>query len=314
VTDVFVGIDVSKAHLDVAVRPTGQSQRFAQDGVFEPLLEFLRSCAPTLITMEATGGYEQAVAAALATAGFPVAVVNARQVRDFAKATGRLAKTDRIDADVIAHFGQAVNPSAKPLPDEQAQMLEAMVLRRRQLIDMLLAEQNRLEHVAAALRAGIQEHIQWLKKRLRDIDKDIDKLIRSTPVWREKEELLRSIPGIGPVVSSTLLALMPELGTMDRRKIAALAGLAPFSRDSGTSRGERSLWGGRSAVRSTLYMAALACLRHNAVIRAHFAQLVARGKNKKAALLACARKILVLLNAVLRSKKPWAPAVAQLPA
>lgn len=309
-TTVYVGIDIAKDYVDVAVRPTGQAARFAQDGTFEPLLAFLHPLSPTLITLEATGGYEQSVTAVLSAAGFAVAVVNPRQVRDFAKAIGKLAKTDTLDAAVLAHFGQAVGPIAKPIVDAQAATLQALVTRRKQMIDMLVAEQNRLKLCGHAARNSLDEHIAWLKKRLKDLDKEIATTIKDSPVWREKEQLLTSMPGVGPVVSSVLMVDLPELGTVDRQKIAALAGLAPFNRDSGLQRGTRSIWGGRASVRSALYMAALAAIRFNQDIRTHYRQLVARGKNKKAALIACSRKLLTQLNAIMRDKKAWQPHLA----
>ena len=237
----FIGIDVGSSYVDVGAAE-GVAKRFARTAGFDDLIEFVKPYAPKLVVMEATGGYEAAVAASLATAGFALAIINPRQARDFAKATGKLAKTDKIDAAVLAHFAEAVRPAAQVLADEQTRELEALVTRGRQLVEMLVAEQNRLRLVASkAMRRDIEKHVDWLKKRIKDHDSDIGKAVRETPMWREKDDLLQSVPGIGPVVSSTLLASLPELGTLDRRKIAALVGVAPFNRDSGTLRGRRAI-------------------------------------------------------------------------
>ena len=266
----------------------------------------MKPYAPKLVVMEATGGYEAAVAASLATAGFALAIINPRQARDFAKATGKLAKTDKIDAAVLAHFAEAVRPAAQVLADEQTRELEALVTRGRQLVEMLVAEQNRLRLVASkAMRRDIEKHVDWLKKRIKDHDSDIGKAVRETPMWREKDDLLQSVPGIGPVVSSTLLASLPELGTLDRRKIAALVGVAPFNRDSGTLRGRRAIWGGRADVRTVLFMAAASAARYNPTIKAAYDRLIAAGKAKKVALTACMRKMLTILNAMLRDSAAW---------
>jgi len=248
---------------------------------------------------------ETAVASALAAAGIAVAIVNPRQVRDFARATGRLAKTDRLDAEVLARFGEAVRPEARPLADEHAQALEALVTRRRQLVEMLTAEKNRRTRAPKVLHRSIDEHIRWLEKRLSVFDDELGELIRSTPLWRERDELLRSVPGVGKVLSSTLLAQLPELGTLNRKQIAALAGLAPFNRDSGSMRGSRCIWGGRAQVRRVLYMATVAGVRSNPTIRTFYLRLRTNGKHAKPALIACMRKFLVILNAMLHDKTHW---------
>lgn len=305
-TERYVGVDVSSQVVDVSIRPDGIAKRFERRFGFDAVVEFLKPFAPQLVVLEATGGYEMPVAAALSTAGFPVAVVNPRQARDFAKSTGKLAKTDKIDAAALAHFAEAVKPEARALPDEQARELEALVSRRRQLVEMLVAEQNRL-HVATtrAAKRDIEEHIDFLKKRIKDHDGDIDTTVRQSPLWREKDDLLRSVPGIGKVVASTLLASLPELGTLDRKKIAALVGVAPINRDSGKMRGRRSIWGGRADVRAVLYMAAVSATKHNPAVRATYERLVAAGKAKKVALVACMRKLLTMVNAMIRDNAMW---------
>jgi transposase len=310
----FVGIDVSKAHLDVCVRPSGELFRVANDEVgIAELVAKLALVSPALTVLEATGGYEAPVAAALALAGVSLAVVNPRQVRDFAKATGKLAKTDALDAAVLAQFADVVRPEPRGLDDEQTLELAAMVARRRQLVEMLTAEQNRMRAARSdRLRKHIYEHVAWLRRQLKDIDRDLDVKLRETPLWREKEDLLRSVPGVGPVLSRTLLAELPELGTLDRSKIAALVGVAPLNRDSGTMRGKRRIWGGRASIRAVLYMATLVASKHNPVIRAIYERLVGAGKAKKVALVACMRKLLIALNAIVRDGKPWLqPAPAQ---
>jgi transposase len=248
---------------------------------------------------------EMPVASALAAAGIAVAIVNPRQVRDFARATGRLAKTDRLDAEVLARFGEAVRPEVRPLANEQAQALETLVTRRRQLVEMLTAEKNRRANAPKVLHRSIDEHIRWLEKRLSGLDDELAELIRDTPLWRERDELLRSVPGVGKVLSSTLLAQLPELGMLNRKQIAALAGLAPFNRDSGKLRGSRCIWGGRAQVRRVLYMATVAGVRSNPAIRTFYLRLRANGKHAKPALIACMRKFLVILNAMLHNKTHW---------
>jgi len=297
---------VSKTRLDVFIRPTEQVLGFRNDeGDLARLVHVLRPLNPTAIIVEATGGFEAPLAAALATAGLPVMVVNPRQVRDFAKATGKLAKTDRIDATVLAHFGEAVRPQWRPLADPQRQRLVDLITRRRQVIGMLVSEKNRHLMVEREIKKDIQAHIVWLEKRLRRLDGDLDTMVRSSPLWREKDELLRSVPGVGPTVSRTLLASLPELGELNRKRIAALVGVAPLNRDSGSRRGTRGIWGGRSSVRTVLYMATISAIRCNPVIKAFWQRLRAAGKTGRVALVACSRKLLTILNAILRSNHPW---------
>jgi transposase len=306
----FVGIDVAKAALDVFMGSAGTAFTVVNDEV--GIRDLVRRLVPAdFVILEATGGLETPVASALAAAGIAVAIVNPRQVRDFARATGRLAKTDRLDAELLAHFGAAVRPEARPLADEQAQALEALVTRRRQLVEMLTAEKNRRGRAPKVLHRSIDEHIRWLEKRLSGFDEELGELIHNTPLWRERDELLRSVPGVGKVLSSTLLAQLPELGMLNRKQIAALAGLAPFNRDSGSMRGSRCIWGGRAQVRRVLYMATVAGVRSNPTIRTFYLRLRANGKHAKPALIACMRKFLVILNAMIHHKTPWqTPALA----
>jgi transposase len=303
---VFVGIDVAKAEFVIAIRPSGERWTATNDeeGI-QRLVTRLGEAAPVLVVLEATGGYERSVVGALATARLPVVVANPRQVRDFARATGQLAKTDRIDADTLALFAERVRPEPRALPDDSAQALDALLTRRRQILGMVAAERNRLEHAVPAVRRGIVQHIRWLERRLHDVDDDLDRTIQASPVWRAKENLLRSVPGIGPVVSRTLIGDLPELGTLPRKQIAALVGLAPLARDSGTLRGRRLVWGGRAPVRAALYMAALVGTRRNPVLRAFYQRLLMAGKPKKVALTACMRKLLTILNAMLRTHTVW---------
>jgi transposase len=304
----FVGIDVSKATLDVAVRPSGQSWHIDYD---EPsvtqLIDHLQTLEPERIVVEATGGLETALVAALATAALPVVVVNPRQARDFAKASGRLAKTDRIDAHVLAHYGEAIRPELRPLPDADTQELRALVGRRRQLVDMITAEQSRLSTASGAIQKAIAKHLKWLQKALHDLDEDLQGRLKSSPLWRERDTILQSVPGVGPVLAQTLLAQVPELGQLNRKEIAALVGVAPFNRDSGTLRGRRTIWGGRASVRAVLYMSALVASRYNPVIRAFYQRLLAAGKVKKVALTACMRKLLTILNAMIKHHRTWQP-------
>jgi transposase len=304
---VFVGIDVSKAQLDVAVRPEGRFSVDNNEQGLRQLLERLQAVPPTLVVLEATGGMELPVTSALALAGVPVVVVNPRQVRDFAKATGQLAKTDAIDAQVLARFAEAIRPEPRPLPDEQTQALADLVARRQQLIDMLTAEKNRLASARPTIRKNLRAHIAWLERALQQADTDLAEALRQSPVWREKDELLRSVPGIGPVLTTTLLANLPELGTLTHKQIAALVGVAPLNRDSGTLRGRRTVWGGRARVRTALYMAALVAARFNPVIHAFYRRLCVAGKAKKVALVACMRKLLTIVNAMLKHRSPWNP-------
>ena len=305
--ETYVGIDVAKEQLQVALRPGGETWTVTNDrpGLRE-LVKRLVARKPALVVLEATAGMEMPVAAALAGAGLPVVAVNPRHAREFARATGRLAKTDVIDAHVLARFAEAVKPSPRPLPDAATQELNALVTRRHQLVEMLTAEKNRLAQPAAkAVRAGIQEHIRWLERRLANIDRDLADTIHETPIWREKDELLQSAQGVGPVLSTTLLAGLPELGTLGRKQIAALVGVAPLNRDSGRYRGKRRVWGGRARVRETLYMGTLVATRFNPVIRDFYQRLLGAGKPKKVALTACMRKLLTTLNAMARHQTPW---------
>jgi transposase len=307
---LFVGIDVAKERLDVHLQPGGETFTVARnDPGLADLVRRLQPRGVTLIALEATGGYEVFVAATLAAAALPVAVVNPRQIRDFARATGRLAKTDRLDAHTIAIFAATVRPAARPVADAQARLLGELVARRRQLVDMLVAEQNRRRLIEEpALRRRVDAHIQWLEHAVRELDSDIDTTVRSSPIWRATDDLLRSVPGIGPITAHTLIAELPELGRLDRRKIAALVGVAPINRDSGTLRGRRMIAGGRAVVRHVLYMATLSAIRHNAVIAAFYLRLVNAGRPGKLALTAAMRKLLVILNAILRDQRPWQPA------
>jgi transposase len=308
----FVGIDVSKAQLDVAVRPSGETWTVAHDEAgLSALVARLRGLAPALIVVEATGGWEVALVGALATAALPVVVVNPRQVRDFARSTGTLAKTDRLDAQSLAHFAEALRPQPRPLPTAQAQELSALLQRRRQLVDMLTAEKNRLPLAARRVRPQLQAHIAWLQQQITQFDDDLRELVRSSPLWRDKEDLLRSAPGVGPVLATTLVAALPELGTLTRQQIAALVGVAPLNRDSGTLRGRRTVWGGRAQVRTVLYMSTLVAVRHNPVLAAFYQRLRAAGKAPKVALTACMRKLLTILNAMLKHHTRWAPVMAQ---
>ena len=308
----YVGIDVSKGYVDVAARPTGQQWRVSNtEEELGQLVGRLRGLSPALVVVEATGGYEVPITAALGTAGTPTAVVNPRQVRDFARATGKLAKTDKLDAQILALFAERVRPAPHPLPDPQAQELHALLARRRQMVAMLVTEQNRLGTALPNVGPGIQEHIAWLEERLKGINDGMAKLLRESPLWREREDLLRGVPGIGPTVAATLLAELPELGTLGRRQVAALVGVAPLNRDSGTLRGRRTVWGGRATVRAALYMAALVATRFNPVLRPFYQRLLAAGKAKKVALTACMRKLLTILNAMLKHRAPWQPLAFQ---
>ncbi len=303
----YVGIDVAKERLDIAVHSSEQQRAFANnDGGIEESLRYLQGLAPALVILEATGGIEMPLAAALAVAGVPVVVVNPRQVRDFAKATGKLAKTDAIDARVLAHFAAVVRPVVRPLPDASSQELTAILTRRRQLVDMITAERNRL-HAARSksVKEHIKTHVTWLQAELSRIDQELNQSVRESSVWREKDDLLRSVPGVGPVLSTTLLAQLPELGAMNRKQIAALVGVAPLNRDSGSFRGRRTVWGGRAAVRAVLYMATLVAVRHNPVIKTFYQRLLTAGKAKKVALTACMRKLLTILNAMLKHRISW---------
>ena len=302
----WIGIDVSKDRLDVASEPRGEIWSVPNDEEgHRALVSRLGDLAPHLVVLEATGGWELLAAAALGTARLPVAVVNPRQVRDFARAMGRLAKTDRLDAEVLALFAARVRPEPRPLPDPAAQALGALVARRRQVVEMLTAERNRLGRTLPGLRPRVEAHIQWLREELQSLEGDLAQALRPSPLWREKDDLLRGVPGIGPVVSLTLLADLPELGTLGRKQIAALVGVAPLNRDSGAMRGKRSVWGGRAHVRAALYMATLVATRWNPVVGAFYQRLLSAGKAKKVALVACMHKLLTILNAMLKHGTPW---------
>lgn len=309
---VFVGIDVAKAKLDVAVQPAQPVQTFAYDEAgLAALLEYLRPQAPTLIVLEATAGLERWVAASLAGQGWAVAVVNPRQVREFARATGRRAKTDRLDAQVLANFAAKIQPAARPLPDATTRQLQALVLRRRQLLEMLTAERHRRQAAQAPLQARIQRHLDWLAAELKALEDELDETLQASPLWRENDDLLRSVPGVGPVLASTLLAELPELGQLNRREIAAVVGVAPFSDDSATRHGARHVGGGRAPVRNVLYMATLSAVRHNTVLQTFYDRLRQAGKPSKVALVAAMRKFLTILNAILKQRRPWQPPAVQ---
>lgn len=311
-TPVFVGLDVAKITLDVALRPSGEQWSVPNDeaGV-AALVDRLRPLHPALLVCEATGGFERAAIARLAAAGLPVVVANPRQIRDFARATGQLAKTDQLDAAILALFAERVRPTPRPLPDEATQLLDALLTRRRQLLEMLVAEKNRLGFAPRPLHRGIQQHIRWLERQLDDVTKNLADQIEHSPVWRAKDDLLQSVPGVGPIVSAVLLAELPELGALGHKQLATLAGVAPLARDSGTLRGKRLVWGGRAGVRTALYLAALCGRRWNPQLRVFYERLIAAGKPKKVALIACARKLLTILNAMLRDTTRWrAPELA----
>ena len=309
----YVGIDVAKEMLDVALRPSGECWRVEHDAAgLEQLVARLQALEPVLVVLEASGGLELELVAALAAAQLPVVVVNPRQTREFARATGTLAKTDALDAAVLAHFAEAVRPPLRPLSDAQSQTLRQLLVRRRQLVAMRVAEGQRLTRAGAAVRPGIEAHRAWLEQQLGALEAELQQQLRSSPLWRERDALLRSVPGVGPQLSLTLLAELPELGTLDRRQAAALVGVAPFNRDSGRLRGRRTIWGGRARVRAMLYMGALSASRFNPVIRACYQRLLAAGKPKKVALTACMRKLLVILNAMLKHHTRWDERTAQL--
>jgi transposase len=302
----WAGIDVAKAWLDVASSADEPVRRLPNDADgIAALVADLRERAPQLVVLEATGGYETAVTAALVAAGLAVAVVNPRQVRDFAKATGQLAKSDALDARVLALFAARVQPPPRPLPDAVAQELASLLARRRQLLEMRTAEQHRRASLAARLRPALDAHVVWLSQQIAELDGELDQTLRASPVWREKEDLLRSIPGIGPVVARTLLGELPELGRLDRWEVAALAGVAPLNQDSGRRQGKRRTWGGRAPVRAALYMAAVTATRCTPIIRALYTRLREAGKPPKVALVACMRKLVIIANAILRDGVPW---------
>lgn len=303
---VYVGIDVSKARLDVALGSAGELLAVDNDprGI-AGLAGRLQKLGPKLIVLEASGGLETAMLSELAAAGLPVAVVNPRQVRDFAHAHGQLAKTDALDARILALFAERMQPRLRELPDQQTRQLQALVTRRRELVEMLTAERNRLGCVPAVLHREIRAHIRWLEARLKQRDHELDRTLRNSPLWREREDLLSSVPGVGPVLCATLIAGLPELGRLNRREIAALVGVAPYPHDSGKLRGRRTVWGGRAQLRAVLYMGALVGVRYNPALSSLYRRLLERGKAKKVALVACMRKLVTILNAMLKHRTPW---------
>jgi transposase len=306
-TEIFVGIDISKHRLDVHLRPSAEAFAVDRDHVgLEQLAARLQTLKPHLVVMEATGGFETVVALALAAARLPICVVNPRQIRDFARATGRLAKTDALDAEVIARFAEAVRPEPRALPDEETRGLGELVARRRQVVEMMTAERNRRRIMAdKRVLKRIDRHLVLLQKELTEIESDIDQAVRSSPIWREKEELYASVPGVGKNLARTLIADLPELGSLGRRAIAMLVGVAPINKDSGTLRGRRLIQGGRASVRTALYMSALVASRYNPSLKAFYQRLLAAGKPKKLALVAVMRKLLTILNAIARNRQPW---------
>jgi transposase len=306
---IFVGIDVSKNRLDVHVRPTGEAFAVARDGEgLETLVARLQPLAPHLVAVEATGGFEMTAAAAIGGAGLPLVVVNPAQVRHYAQALGRRAKTDAVDAEVIARFAEATRPEPRPLPDEATQALADLVARRRQIIAMMVAERQRAGRLPKRLKKSCERVVRVLEKELAALDQDIDDTVRGSPAWREKEDLLVSTPSVGDITARTLIAELPELGTLDRRKIAALVGVAPFTRQSGRWQGKACIGGGRPAVRAALFVATMSAVRHNPTIRAFRERLLAKGKPKMVVMVACMHKLLTILNAILRDRKPWQPA------
>ena len=309
--EIFVGIDVSKAWLDVAVHEQKETTRVRNDETgISSLVKKLKKLKPKLIVLEPTGGFEMLGVAELSQAGLPVAVVNGKRVRDFAKATGQIAKTDKLDARVLAHFAAAIRPEVRSLRTEEEEQLTALLTRRRQVLEMLTVEKNRLVTVRAKMRPDLETHIHWLSNHLKELDQEIEEFVKGSPIWKEKDTLLQSVPGVGPVTSATMLGMLPELGLLNRQEIAALVGVAPMNKDTGNKQGKRSIYGGRAEVRSVLYMAALSAKKHNPFIRTFYLRLVQHGKEKKVALTACMRKLLVILNAMLRSNQPWRSQIA----
>ena len=304
----FIGIDVSKAQLDVYIHPT--AERYCVKQTEEALVamgENLQSLNPVLVVLEASGGFECSVAGVLATMNLPVVVVNPRQVRDFARATGTLAKTDLIDAQILARFAEAIKPEVRPIPDDCVQKLSSIAKRRRQIVEMLTMEKNRLSQASGMVATSINDHIVWLTQCLNTIDKDLRISLRESPVWREKEELLRSVPGVGPVLTASVIAYLPELGRLNRKQIAALVGVAPLNRDSGTFKGKRSVWGGRGHLRTILYMGTISAVRFNPTIKIFYERLRQAGKPPKVAITACMRKLLTILNAMFKHNVSWNP-------
>jgi transposase len=305
-TEIYVGVDVSSDSLDVAAHPRQQARSFKNNDIgINEAVTYLKKLAPALVVMEATGGLETSLAAAISAARIPVAVVNPRQVRDYARSMGKLAKTDTIDAQVMADFAAAVQPEPRPLSDAQTQELKDILTRRSQLNEMITAENNRLSRARRPVSDHIKTHIAWLKQELEDMNSSLNSFIEQSPIWRENDNLLRSVPGVGPILSSILLAELTELGSLNRKQIAALAGVAPLNRDSGKFRGKRTVWGGRAKVRAALYMSTLVATRRNPVIRCFYERLIAAGKAKKAAITACMRKLLTILNAMMKHRTPW---------
>jgi transposase len=306
VDKIYAGIDVSKSTLDVALSNQTEIKSFSnhESGIAQ-VVSYLKKQVPTMTVMEATGGLEKLLAASLIEVSIPVVVVNPRQVRDFAKAKGRLAKTDSIDARILAEFACDIHPESRPLPDKYTEEIKALLVRRQQIKDMITMENNRLWSADIRVIPSIEEHLNWLKQELKNMDKELGDKIQKSPIWREKDNLLQSVPGVGPVLSFTLLGTLPELGTLNRKQIAALAGVAPFNRDSGKLRGKRMIKGGRTRVRPSLYMATLVATQYNPVIKKYYAHLLEMGKAKKVALTACMHKLLIILNAIMRDQRPW---------
>lgn len=310
---IFVGLDIAKAAIDIVVRPSGEAWTVANtEAAVVGLVERLGTLGPTLIVCETTGGYERTVVAALAAAAQPIVVLNPRQVRDFARATGQLAKTDRIDAGILALFAERVRPPVRPLASATAQLLDALLTRRRQILEMITAETNRLGFAPRPLHRGIQQHIRWLQRQLDGVTTELTALIEASPIWQARDALLQSVPGVGRIVSMTLVGELPELGHLSHKQIAALVGVAPLARDSGQWRGKRFVWGGRASVRHVLFLAAMCGRRWNPALRPFYDRLCAAGKPKKVALIACARKLLVILNAMVRDKQAWRAPLPQL--
>lgn len=307
-SDVFVGIDVSKANLDVCVLPQEREWTVPnEDAGIKGLVKSIKALTPQRVVMEATGSFHVSVASAMAMADLPVVVINPRHGRNFAKSMGISAKTDRIDAKALARYAEAVRPEVRPLKDEQTRELEALVTRRDQLMKMIKAEKNRLSAAPEKMRPHIREHITWMSKRVRELDKELDRFIKGSPLWREKDAIVRSVPGVGLVLSSSLLAKVPLLGEMNRRSLAAFVGVAPLNCDSGKFKGQRHIWGGVASVRCVLYMATLSAINHNPVIRAFYARLIRAGKKKKVAITACMRKLLTIINSMVRDGSMWDP-------
>jgi transposase len=309
----YIGIDMAKDEMEVKVHEGQSSCTYANDeNGIATLMTQMKSLSPTLIVVEATGGYENAVAVELQSNGFPVAVVNPRHIRDFAKSIGILAKTDKIDARVIARYAATVQPAPRMLPEAETQALGALIMRRRQVVAMMTSEKNRLQQAAPAVKRHIQLHIAWLEQELDDINKELKKMVKDNPEWKEKSDIMQSVPGVGPNLATTLLADFPELGSLNRKQTAALGGVAPFNRDSGTLRGKRMIWGGRDAVRTATYMSVFVAIRFNHLLKTFFDRLIATGKVRKVAMVACMRKLLCILNAMLKNRTTWNQSIPQM--